>query len=416
MNCIRNETKENTMNNKKYLKNDDDVRSLETWNDLKEYLTFRKQHDEWLQPFINELAAIGIPNHPLFFQKNCTNLSVQKNGFRLDVKDIDYEDPDNLSCIEDTGLFLVFPYKDSMAVYPTRRIAFPSICKRADDDAMVMFRFEQKANKQVLPINEKADRLTRDFQLYSDNCKILLRDGKVSAALSKEYVILPADEMVEILEQQLKADHPDFTFNRGMVSHEYLVVEYLMNDEEMEQTFRLLLNNAGADISELHAGIRFSTSDIGASKVYASIFYDADGIRTTCSSGVSLEHKGEASPEKFKEGCKTLGMMFKESEDLIESLGNMEISDVAGVVQEIRENYNIFPKGISEKVESELRMQYPTGGTAIDAYLALNDIVQRYANESKLSPTRYLQISEQVAKLMTLPFDKIDRHEEWKKI
>ena len=53
---------------KKYLENDDDVEILETWKDLKEYLTFREKHDEWVQPFINELAAIGIPNHPLFFQ------------------------------------------------------------------------------------------------------------------------------------------------------------------------------------------------------------------------------------------------------------------------------------------------------------------------------------------------------------
>ena len=53
---------------KKYLENDDDVEILETWKDLKEYLTFRAKHDEWVQPFINELAAIGIPNHPLFFQ------------------------------------------------------------------------------------------------------------------------------------------------------------------------------------------------------------------------------------------------------------------------------------------------------------------------------------------------------------
>lgn len=302
---------------KKYLENDDDVEILETWKDLKEYLTFRAKHDEWVQPFINELAAIGIPNHPLFFQTNCTNLSVQKNGYRLDVKDIDYEDPENLSCIEDTGLFLVFPYKDSMAVYPTRRIAYPSICKRGDDDSMVMARFDPKANKQVLPINEKADRLTRDFQLFSDNCKILLRDGKVSAVLSKEYVILPADKMISILENQLKQDHPDFTFNRGQVSHEYLMVEYLMNDEEMEQSFRLKLNDAGADISELKAGIRFSTSDIGASKVYASVFYDADGVRTTCNSGIALEHKGEASPQLYAESCKQLGMVFKESEELI---------------------------------------------------------------------------------------------------
>lgn len=116
---------------KKYLENDDDVEILETWKDLKEYLTFREKHDEWVQPFINELAAIGIPNHPLFFQTNCTNLSVQKNGYRLDVKDIDYEDPENLSCIEDTGLFLVFrtkipwPYiqQDGLLIHPSVSVA-----------------------------------------------------------------------------------------------------------------------------------------------------------------------------------------------------------------------------------------------------------------------------------------------------
>lgn len=149
---------------------------------------------------------------------------------------------------------------------------------------------------------------------------------------------------------------------------------------------------------------------------HASVFYDADGVRTTCNSGIALEHKGEASPQLYTESCKQLGMVFKESEELIEKLGNMNISDVAGVVQEIRENYSIFPKGISEKVEAELRIQYPGGGTAIDVYLALNDIIQRYSEENKISPTRYLNLSEQVAKLMHLPFERIDQGEEWKKI
>ena len=141
-----------------------------------------------------------------------------------------------------------------------------------------------------------------------------------------------------------------------------------------------------------------------------------DSISTTCNSGIALEHKGEASPQLYAESCKQLGMVFKESEELIEKLGYTNISDVAGVVQEIRENYSIFPKGISEKVEAELRIQYPGGGTAIDVYLALNDIIQRYSEENKISPTRYLNLSEQVAKLMHLPFERIDQGEEWKKI
>ncbi len=396
---------------KQFLKNDDEVIYLESRGDLQEYLDFRKENDEWIQPFINELGAIGIKNEPLFIPSYCTNLSLKKNGYKIDIPDIDLNDILNQECIDDVGLFLVFPYKSKMITYPTRRIAYASICKRADDDCGTMYRFDQRPNKGVLPIDEKANRLTRDYLLYSDCCKILLRDGKVSAALSKEYAILPADELIEALENQLAIDHPDFEFDNGSVSHEFLMVEYLLNDRMMEETLRLRLNDAGADIKCLKAGIRFSTSDVGLSKVYANVFYDADGVRTSLGTGITMEHKGDASTEKFGNQLESLGMVLKESEDLIEQLGNMDINDVAGCISQIREAYTFLPKQIAEAVENDCRVRFPKGGTGIDVYLALNDIIDRHASANNLSPTRYLNLSEQVAKLMKLPFDKIDAGE-----
>lgn len=396
---------------KKFLANDDSVVYLENREDLKKYLDFRKKNDEWLNVYINEMAAVGIKNEPLFFPEYCHNIKVRKNGYTIHIPDIDYDNEENHECIEDTGLFLIFPYKNHIIPYPTRRIAFASICKRADDDCGTMYRFDVKPNKGVLPIDEKAQRLTRDYLMYSDNCKILLRDGKVSAALSKEYAILPADELILSLEAQLTEDHPDFQFDKGSVSHEFLMAEYLLNDRSMEETFRLKLNDAGADIANLKAGIRFSTSDVGASRVYASIFYDADGVRTTLGGGIAIEHKGEASPEKFGEAMKNLGMVLKECEEQIEQLGNIDISDVAGCVDQIREVYTFFPRQIAEAVEEDCRKRFPKGGTAIDVYLALNDIIQRHSVQNDLTPTRYLNLCEQVAKLMKLPFDKIDAGE-----
>lgn len=401
----------------KYLKKDDEVKKLESHNDLMEYVTFRNQHDEWIQPYINEMAAVGIPNEPLFIPGYCKNIQVQKNGYKQDVADIDLSEPENYECIEDTGLFLVFPYNSKIVAYPTRRIAYSTICKRADDDCGTMYRFEPKFNKGVLPINEKAERLCRDYQLYSDKCKILLRDGKVSAVLSKGYQILPVDELVGVIESQLKKDHPDFQFNNGQVSHEFLVTEYLLNDIEMEESFRLKLNEAGADFSSLKAGIRFATSDVGMSRVYVTIFYDADGVRTTLGDGIEMEHKGEASIELFAEKMENLGNCLKECEERIEKLGNIDISDVSGCVSRICEVYSgVFPKAISDEVINELVVSRAALGTAIDVYLALNDIVQRHAKASSLSPTRYLNLCEQVSKLMNLPYEKIDRGEDFTKI
>lgn len=137
------------MSIKKYLKNDDAVAVFETWNDLRKYLQFRKEHDEWIMPFINELSAVGIPNEPLFIPQHCTNIVVQKNSFKLQLPDIDYENEENEECIKDTGLFLTFPYRNKIAIYPTRRIAYATICKRADDDCGTMYRFDVRPNKSA---------------------------------------------------------------------------------------------------------------------------------------------------------------------------------------------------------------------------------------------------------------------------
>lgn len=401
----------------KYLQKDDEVKVLETHQDLLDYAAFRDKHDEWIQPYINEMAAVGIPNEPLFVPGYCKDIRVQKNGYKQDVEDIDLSEPENYECIEDTGLFLVFPYNGKIVAYPTRRIAYSTICKRADDDCGTMYRFDSKYNKSVLPINEKAERLCRDYQLYSDKCKILLRDGKVSAALSKGYQILPVNELIDTLENQLRSDHPDFLFDSGQVSHEYLVVEYLLNDIEMEESFRLKLNESGADFSTIKAGVRFATSDVGMSKVYANMFYDADGIRTALGEGIEMEHKGDASIEKFAEKMENLGNCFKECEERIEKLGNIDISDVPGCVSRICEAYaGTFPKAISEAVINELVASRAKLGTAIDVYLALNDIIQRHAKMNNVSPTRYLNLCEQVSKMMNLPYDKIDRGEDFTKI
>lgn len=401
----------------KYLQKDDEVKALETHRDLHDYIEFRHQHDEWIQPYINEMAAVGIPNEPLFVPGYCKNIKVQKNGYKQDVEDIDLSEPENYECIEDTGLFLVFPYNGKITAHPTRRIAYLTICKRADDDYGTMFRFDCKFNKGVLPINEKAERLCRDYQLYSDKCKILLRDGKVSAVLSKSYQILPVDELIDVLESQLQTDHPDYEFNKGQVSHEFLVAEYLLNDTEMEESFRLKLNDAGANFSTLKAGIRFATSDVGLSKVYTTMFYDADGIRTTLGDGIEIEHKGEASIENFSEKMGDLGNCLKECEERIEKLGNIDINDVPGCVSRISEIYpGTFPKSITEEVINELTVSRTVLGTAIDVYLALNDIIQRHVKANDVSPTRYLNLCEQVSKMMNLPFDKIDRGEEFTKV
>ena len=164
----------------KYLKFDDQVTVLTKHKELQQYLQFRKENDVWVQPYIKETTVVGIEDHPLFLSQYFLS-----NGIELN-------DESN-ECVKDTGMFLTFPMNGERKIYPTRHTAFTSICQRAGLSGPTISNFIGTAFKKVLPVTEKASWLTRGFSLYMQKCKILIRDGKISAMMSNGYSILPAD-------------------------------------------------------------------------------------------------------------------------------------------------------------------------------------------------------------------------------
>lgn len=395
----------------KYLQYDDSVVTLTSVDDFREYLRFRKEHDVWFEPFINEMAVVGIANEPLFIPGYCKDPEVKKNGYVYKVESLDHEDKDVWDCINSTGIFLAIPDNGRFRAFPIRDFAYDSICKRAGDDCATMTRFDARPNKKILPVTEKAERLSRDFSLYSDVCRVLYRDNKISVALSKEYCIMENSDLVDALECQLKADHSDFQFCKAEISHAYLSVSYLLNDPENEETFRLKLNDLGSCIKELKAGVEFCTSDIGLSKVRANVWFDIDGLKIYSEHGIGIRHDSGASVDDFRVACGSLGEALKESEEQIEALGNTEVQNVSLVVSRICKKYPYFPKDIVSKAVDNCKILYPNGGTGIDVYLTLCSIFQGYCMQSNVTLNKRITLSESLAKLMHLPFDKIDSSE-----
>ena len=394
--------------------NRNEIRTFADKKELMDYLKFRMETDKWVEPFINETGVVHIPNEPLFIDQHCTNVSIDKHGYTLNLPNIDKEDTDVMDCIEhEGGFFMVAPVDGKLSVIPMTEYAYIGTCQRTGDDCATMMRDTEAQNKKVLPSIEKAARLTRDAHLYGDVCKMLLRDGYIQTNRSKEFTPFDDYDFVDRLEMQLATDHPDVEFSKAEVSREHLLVEFLLNDVEMEETFRLALNDAGADFQTLQAGVRLTTSDIGMSALRVVFFYIADGVQAVLDGGITMEHKGDASINKFCDQLLNIGNLFRDCEERIEELGNIDISDVAGCISRIREKATFLPKVAADAVENECKMRFPAGGTAIDVYLALNEIIQRHAKQNQLGPSRTINLSEQVAKLMKLPFEKIDAGEDW---
>ena len=396
---------------KKFFPNDDSVTIFNSREELRDYNQFRKENDKWIVTPIKNVGAYGISNLPLFIEERAKHPSVKIKGFAVPVNEIDLNNDENKECIEDSGLFIVVETEDGYVAIPTDHRALGSIYSRTDDYCGIMLRDRPKIQKAVLPVEEKAERITRDAALFEGWCKILVRDGKVRYDASQQYTITDNEELLLTLEESLKKDHPGFTFSEGSACHEYLVARYLINDKMQEESLRLKLNNHGCDLHTVTSGVQFLTSDIGMSAVRANVFFVIDG-KTVFLKGIAINHKDEELEQNFKEQLKNFAKILTESEDRIEELGNTDIKNVAATVKTITENIpSVFPSTTASEVMTELEIMYPNGGTAIDVYLALVDIVDRHCKKNDLPLARQLDLTESVAGLIALPFDKIDTGE-----
>lgn len=377
----------------KYLKFDDQVTVLTKHKELQQYLQFRKENDVWVQPYIKETTVVGIEDHPLFLSQYFLS-----NGIELN-------DESN-ECVKDTGMFLTFPMNGERKIYPTRHTAFTSICQRAGLSGPTISNFIGSAFKKVLPVTEKASWLTRGFSLYMQKCKILIRDGKISAMMSNGYSILPADELVGALEKELKKEHKDMKMLSATISHEYLNIDYLLNDKDADSSFSLLLKDFGLD-ENVKTGIGFATSDVGLSRAYVYPFFMTEnGYKTRFGDSASVEHEGKNSVDTFVQLLPRVDSLFKEAENQIEKLGNTDIDSISSTVRNIvDDNKSLFPKSFAEDVVATLSSQ---SGTAIDVYLALNEIVENYIASRGNDPTLALTLKDRLSKYLYINIKKYD--------
>ena len=98
--------------------------------------------------------------------------------------------------------------------------------------------------------------------------------------------------------------------------------------------------------------------------------------------------------------------LFKEAENQIEKLGNTDIDSISSTVRNIvDDNKSLFPKSFAEDVVAALSSQ---PGTAIDVYLALNEIVENYIASRGNDPTLALTLKDRLSKYLYINIKKYD--------
>lgn len=374
----------------KYLQNDFEERIMTSEEMLTEYLEFRKKNDIWCKPAVNETSVVG--------------LGISADPGEAD-KDVQIPDDVRRAAMADNRLLFAFPYNFMPTIMPIRYTAFPDICNRAGLKGRTIESFTPKTNISVLDPVVKAYFLSTGLSLNAYECNVLIRDEKVSSVKSNEYKIFPEYELIDLLKAELSRTWENFTFKQAAVSHEYLTTSYLLNATDMEESFRLRLEDMGVvTVPTIKAGVQLATSDVGNSAVSIATFYEMDGVRVYLGAPLKIRHDKGKTLNDVAEAFKKIASIFREAEDEIEVLGNTDIKYPADCLLNIVDEFTL-PKTVAKDVAATMQKE---NATALDVYIALNEIVEKHYKTSKMTLTSLIEMSETVARLMTFDFSRFD--------
>lgn len=378
----------------KYLNYDYEERELKTVENLREYLDFRSKNDIWLFPDTNECSCIGV--NPLSY-RDTVNIP---EGITAEMYSEAYHS---------NRLLLVFPHNFKAKVLPVRYTAFSDICNRAGLKGRTVEMMVDKGNVSALDPCIKAQWFSTGMSLNGNECKILIRDEKVSSMKSHEYQIFPEKNIIELLENELKRTWPDFSYAGGKVSHEYLWVDYRLNDTVMEETFRLKLEALlDADsIQTLKAGISLATSDVGNSSVAIAPYYELNETKIRLGDPIHIRHDTCNSFDKIAEEMSYMAALFRCAEERIELLENVSIIHPQKCFVNIINEYKL-PKGSASLMANSIAK---TPCTAFDIFIKLNELAEKHYDNSSMSLTSFINLGESISKLLYIDFEKFDKEE-----
>ena len=207
------------------------------------------------------------------------------------------------------------------SLYPVRDTAYRSLLERA------------KLAGSVLPklSRPKLARTLNDcLHVFTSDALVLIRDEKVAAAHSGEpadYAVLPADELLEVLQAKLDSRFPGNQFETGYWDHTLTSAIWTLpgQKEELLRTYQQELAARGKTgvESRLTPAVQFLTSDIGVSSAKVIALLEGGKTPIHIGSCVAVDHRCWAKVEDFDKSLDQLFAQFQDSVGKLQKLLNV---------------------------------------------------------------------------------------------
>lgn len=307
--------------------------------------------------------------------------------------------------VSDTAENLGLALRVGGDLYPIRMTAYKTLLDRAKISGTALPKLKRK---------ELADVLNACLAVHSSEALLLVRDEKVSATHSgdaKDYSVLPIDELLHTLEQNMESRFPGYKFESGYSDHAFTsgCWTFPAQKEDLLGTYARTLTAKGQAkaASRMVPGIRFLTSDTGvaSAKVCAMIMGTQHPIHI--GSCISVDHRLQKKVEDFGHELDQLFAQFCDSVSKLQTLLEIELDYPVNAMTRICKKFSLPKK---EALEAIAMFQASYGGgtaTAHDIFMALQEIpwLMKLHNYPE---AKMLSVEENMARALSIKWNEFD--------
>ena len=329
----------------------------------------------------------------------------------LDTTSVLYGDPTAFvsgtseEAISDTAENLGLALRVGSDLFPVRTTAYKTLLDRAKISGTALPKLKRK---------ELADVLNACLAVHSSDALLLVRDQKVSATHSgdtKDYSVLPIDELLHTLENKMDTRFPGYHFESGYADHAFTSACWTFpgQKEDMLGTYAKTLEAKGKKTmaSKLVPGIRFLTSDTGVASAKVSAMLMGTQHPIHIGSCISVDHRLQKKVDDFEKELDQLFAQFCDSVARLQTLLEIELQYPVNAMTRICKKFSLPKK---EALEAIAMFEVSYGGgtaTAHDVFMALQEIPW-LMKANHYPEAKMLSVEENMARALTIRWSDFD--------
>lgn len=261
----------------------------------------------------------------------------------------------------------------------------------------------------LLPKEKLARILNECLEVSGGTALVRIGEGKVRAALSGAYKVLPMPQIFHIASESIHENYREVQFAGGSFEQSRATARWEIRDRELLETYEKLMATYEGRCPQLAAQIRVTTSDTADSG--ANIFYHLlvgpGKRRIAMGMAVKMEHEGQNSVERFAENLETTFSRYREAACKLERLTHVQISYPLNVMHGMLQNIRMPAELREETMNLFMNTNGPESCTAYEVYCGICESL--YLAESKHMGTgAMLMLEEEVSRCLTMRYTAFD--------